>query len=123
MFLFQWLLQLKSALVEFALEPFHPKSFLGHTKGLSVRVDIVFLLILVFGGCVSLLFYHLFFYRYRYRWVISVIIISLTIKNYGWYGEIRMFIVMQQKGWLRNMLITFQQPASDQNTRHQMGRQ
>lgn len=59
-----WLLQLKSALVEFALEPFHPKPF--------------------FGGCVSLLFYHLFFYRHRYRWVISIIIISLTIKNYGW---------------------------------------
>ena len=48
------------------------------------RVDIVFLLILLFGGCVSLLFYHLFFCRHRYRWVISIIIISLTIKNYGW---------------------------------------
>ena len=45
------------------------------------RVDIVFLLILLFGGCVSLLFYHLFFYRHRYLWVISIIIICLTIKK------------------------------------------
>lgn len=78
-----WLLQLKSALVEFAVSSKIVSE--AYKRSLSKgRVDIVFILILLFGGCVSLLFYYLFFCRHRYRWVISIIIISLTIENYGW---------------------------------------
>lgn len=74
MCLFYWLLQLKSALWEFAIlsrivSGAYKMSF---SKG---RGD------MVFEGCVSLLYYHHYFYHHRHLWVIFMIIIGLIIKK------------------------------------------